>query len=66
MACNYKAAFHTDKQTELEEKMQLLKSVKGPALLEVKIKKGARNNLGRPTISPIENKKAFMRFLQDS
>lgn len=65
MACNYKAAFHTDKRTELEEKMQLLKSVEGPALLEVKVAKGARNNLGRPTISPIENKKAFMRFLQD-
>lgn len=66
MACNYKVAFHADKQTELEEKMQLLKSVEGPALLEVKVAKGARNNLGRPTISPIENKNAFMRFLQDS
>ena len=65
-ACNYKEAFHADKRTELEEKMQLLKSVKGPALLEVKVNKGARNNLGRPTISPVENKKAFMRFLQGS
>ncbi|MDR2194761.1 MAG: phosphonopyruvate decarboxylase, partial [Treponema sp.] len=28
--------------------------------IEVRVKKGARNNLGRPKTSPIENKTAFM------
>ena len=38
----------------------------GPVLLEVKVKKGARNDLGRPTKTPIENKEAFMKFLRES
>ena len=33
------------------------------AVVEIIVKKGARKDLGRPKTSPIENKKAFMRFL---
>lgn len=33
--------------------------------IEVKVKKGARKDLGRPTSSPADNKKAFMEFLND-
>jgi phosphonopyruvate decarboxylase len=33
--------------------------------IEIKVKKGARKDLGRPTSTPIENKKAFMEFLND-
>ena len=29
----------------------------------VKVNKGARKDLGRPTATPIENKQAFMEFL---
>lgn len=32
----------------------------GPVLLEIRIKKGSRVNLGRPTSSPVDNKSAFM------
>ena len=35
----------------------------GPAFLEVKIRPGSRDNLGRPTIKPAENKVDFMKFL---
>jgi len=35
----------------------------GPVLLEILVKKSARKDLGRPKISPIENKKLFMEFL---
>jgi phosphonopyruvate decarboxylase len=31
-----------------------------PLLLEIKVKKGNRKDLGRPTTTPIENKIAFM------
>jgi phosphonopyruvate decarboxylase len=34
-------------------------------LLEVKVKKGNRKDLGRPTTTPIQNKEAFMSFLKD-
>lgn len=36
----------------------------GTQLLEVKVSVGSRSDLGRPTISPIENKEALMRFLE--
>jgi phosphonopyruvate decarboxylase len=39
---------------------------KGPVLLEIQVKKGARKDLGRPKTSPIENKNAFMKFLADN
>jgi phosphonopyruvate decarboxylase len=36
----------------------------GPSFLEVKIQSGSRENLGRPTIKPIDNKENFMKFLE--
>jgi phosphonopyruvate decarboxylase len=38
-------------------------SFNGPLLLEVKVKKGNRKDLGRPTTTPIQNKEALMNFL---
>ena len=35
----------------------------GPVFLEVKVRKGNRPDLGRPTTTTIQNKKAFMDFL---
>ena len=40
-------------------------SCDGPILLEIKVKKGNRKNLGRPTTTPIQNKEALMAFLQE-
>ena len=34
-----------------------------PILLEIKVKKGNRKDLGRPTTTPIQNKEALMEFL---
>ena len=62
--CGYKIILSAEKRIDLEENINLLKHSNGPALLEIKVKKGARENLGRPTISPKENKKALMHFLQ--
>lgn len=38
----------------------------GPYFLEIKVKKGNRSDLGRPTTTPLENKRAFMEFLKAS
>ncbi len=35
----------------------------GPVMLEILISEGSRGNLGRPTSSPIENKRAFMNWI---
>ena len=49
---------------EIASAMRELKRVAGPVLLEIRINKGARSNLGRPKTTPIENKSEFMRFVQ--
>jgi phosphonopyruvate decarboxylase len=62
---NYKYVNNAETSKELKEMLKEFKSIDGPALLEISIKKGARSNLGRPTSSPIENKISFMKYLND-
>ena len=45
---------------ELQDALTASDSADGPVLIEVRIKKGARSDLGRPTSTPQENKKLFM------
>jgi phosphonopyruvate decarboxylase len=40
------------------------KTCVGPSFLEVKIQPGSREDLGRPTIEPADNKEDFMKFLE--
>ncbi|MBE9468221.1 MAG: phosphonopyruvate decarboxylase [Bacteroidetes bacterium] len=61
---NYKKVFIADDKKSLSENIIKLKNTEGPALLEVKINKGARKNLGRPTLTTIENKNNFMSTLK--
>lgn len=61
--CNYKTIFTAQTRGQIELIMKDFRNCKGPALLEIKINKGYRDNLGRPTTTPIENKIKFMSFL---
>ena len=59
---------HTFSISTKEDLVDILKDVKvndGPTLLEIKVKKGNRKDLGRPTTTPIENKEALMAFLSE-
>lgn len=62
-ACGYKLTFAADDEGQLREKLEILKQSKGPSLLEVRVTKGSRKDLGRPDKTPAENKKSFMEFL---
>lgn len=62
-ACGYQYAKSVSAQNDIGAVFREFVSAKGPALLEILVKKGARADLGRPTISPVENKKNFMEFL---
>ena len=62
-ACGYKISLQAENLNQVSQKMEILKSSQGPALLEIRVRKNARSNLGRPKTSPEENKAAFMRFL---
>ncbi len=64
IASNYEDAFSVDNAHALKDKIITLKEIEGPALLEIKVKKGARKDLGRPKSTPIENKNKFMEFLR--
>lgn len=60
-ACGYTSAESTSKLEDIRNYIEKIKRQPGPHLLELRIKKGARNDLGRPTTSPIQNKKALMK-----
>ncbi|OOM74385.1 acetolactate synthase isozyme 1 large subunit [Clostridium puniceum] len=62
-ACGYKKCYSCSSKEQLVKLSKEIADVKGPILLEIKVKKGARKDLGRPTTTPIENKEAFMKFL---
>ena len=63
-ASGYIAAFSAETKEEIIDKIGKIKSMNGPVLLEIKVNKGARKDLGRPTTAPTQNKDAFMEFLQ--
>jgi len=65
-ACGYKEALQASTREGLIAQLKILDNTNGPALLEVKLQKGARSDLGRPETTPIQNKSAFMNFLQST
>lgn len=62
-ACGYKHAFSVATPAEIKEGMHKLREMEGPVLMEIRVNKGARSNLGRPKTSPKQNKDDFMKFL---
>ena len=62
---NYTKTFKVDKKEDLNETFNSFKNCVGPCLLEIYVNKGSRKDLGRPTISPKNNKKDFISFLED-
>ena len=63
LSCGYSLTLSVDNEKSLQEAMDTISKVTGPILLEVKVKRGARKDLGRPTTTPIQNKEALMKLL---
>lgn len=63
-ACGYRAVRRADDAAGLERAVRDLSAGPGPALLEVRTRRGARAELGRPKTSPVDNKRAFMTGLR--
>ena len=58
---------HTYSISAKDDLMDVLNEVKknnNLSLIEIKVKKGNRKDLGRPTTTPIQNKEALMTFLK--
>ena len=60
-AVGYKTVISVSTKEELEKE---LSNLEGSTFVEVKVKKGNRKDLGRPTTTPIQNKEALMDFLK--
>lgn len=63
LANGYQGAKAVKTREELKKALGEMKEKEGPQMLVVKVKKGARKDLGRPTTTPAEDKKAFMNPL---
>ncbi|MCR4909454.1 MAG: phosphonopyruvate decarboxylase [Lachnospiraceae bacterium] len=62
-AVGYKNACSVKTPKELERVLEAVGEKDGPTFIEVKCAIGAREDLGRPTTTPEENKRAFMDTL---
>lgn len=63
-ACGYDKVVSVKTLEELQSRLKELCTNSGSVFIEVLVSKGARADLGRPKSSPIENKRAFMEFLE--
>jgi phosphonopyruvate decarboxylase len=62
-AVGYKKAYSVSSMESLQEILPQIQNEEGPLFLQICVKKGNRKDLGRPTTTPVENKKALMEFL---
>jgi len=62
-ACGFINTLIAENEVQIVEELGKLRKSKGPSLLEIRVNKGARSDLGRPTSTPLENKESFMEFL---
>jgi phosphonopyruvate decarboxylase len=62
-ACGYSYAVSVDNFDDLDKELKKVKSLNQLSLIEIKSSIGAREDLGRPTTTAIENKENFMEFL---
>lgn len=62
-AVGYQHAVRAQTREELHSSLLALKDSIGPSLLEIRVHRGARKDLGRPATTPAQNKNLFMDFI---
>jgi phosphonopyruvate decarboxylase len=63
-ACGYPNAVSVDSFEALDRELEAAKARKELSMIEVKCSIGARDDLGRPTTTALENKINFMEYLE--
>lgn len=63
-AVGYQETFSVDSVEQLAQAVREAQQMQGPILIEARVKKGNRKDLGRPTTTPVQNKEALMAFLK--
>jgi len=64
-ACGYKYVVSVDNFEDLDKALIEVKNRNELCFLEIKCSIGARDNLGRPTTTPKENKEGFVQYLKE-
>ena len=64
-ACGYHYAVSVDNFEDLDKELNKAKDMNKLCFIEVMCSIGARDDLGRPTTTAIENKENFMKFLNN-
>lgn len=64
-ACGYPAVYSVSTCEEIKQTLRALSGVDGPALVEIRVNIASREDLGRPTAAPIDNRRVFMDFLEN-
>jgi phosphonopyruvate decarboxylase len=64
-ACGYKYAISVDNFQDLDKELKKAKERNELTFLEIKSAIGARDDLGRPTTTALENKENFMNYLKE-
>ncbi len=62
-ACGYVEAVSVNSTEGIRNELRRVRNLGVACLIEIRVMSGARSNLGRPTTTPIENKKDFMAHL---
>ena len=64
-AAGYQSAIQVKNAEGINTELVNFRQSAGPNLLEILVKKGARKDLGRPTLTPVQNKQGLMKFLSE-
>ncbi len=62
-AAFYGQVSRAETRDQLQSCVVGLKHAPGPSLLEIRVRRGARKDLGRPAGTPVQNKNSFMDFV---
>lgn len=65
LGCGYKCTYNAKNLEELDKILLDIEGKQGPILIEVKSAIGSRENLGRPTSTPIDNKLEIMKYIRE-
>jgi len=63
-ACGYRHSARAESRSRLVSAIEEAKASPGPALVEIRTRRGARPELGRPENTPLQNKQVFMRLVR--
>ncbi len=63
-SANIKNVISVNNDRDLKNNIEEFFSNSGPKFMEIKLKPGSRDDLGRPTIKPVDNKQNLIDFLK--